>query len=55
MVSIHDMLQHESLSKSRRCDELINTLEETTQKALAHAGELLERVQLGSESKLFAS
>ena len=49
------MLQHESLSKSRRCDELIKTLEETTQKALAHADELLERLQMGSELELFAS
>ena len=55
MVSIHDMLQHESLSKSRRRDELIKTLEETTQKALAHADELLERMQLGSELEPFAS
>ena len=55
MVSIHDMLQHESLSNSRRRDELIKTLEETTQKALAHADELIERMQLGSELEPFAS
>ena len=55
MVSIHDMLQHESLSNSRRRDELIKTLEETTQKALAHADELLERMQRDSELEPFAS
>ena len=55
MVSIHDMLQQESLGNSRRRDELIKTLEETTQKALAHADELLERIQLGSELEPLAS
>lgn len=55
MVSIHDMLQQESLGNSRRLDELIKTLEETTQKALDHADELLERIQLGSELEPLAS
>jgi len=49
------MLQQESLCNSRRRDELIKTLEETTEKALAHADALLERIQLGSELEPLAS